>query len=35
MTEYYTVKHIDNSRLSRPVAAAQLKEFQRRLLVAR
>jgi cell division protein FtsL len=33
MTEYYTVKHIDNSRLARPVAAAQLKEFQRRLLV--
>ena len=33
MTEYYTVKRIDNSRLSRPVAAAQLKEFQRRLLV--
>jgi len=32
MTEYYTVKHIDNSRLSRPVAAAQLREFQRRLL---
>jgi len=33
MTEYYTVKRIDNSRLSRPVAASQLKEFQRRLLV--
>ena len=33
MTEYYTVKRIDNSRLSRPVAAAQWKEFQRRLLV--
>jgi cell division protein FtsL len=32
MTEYYTVKHIDNSRLSRPVAPAQLREFQRRLL---
>ncbi|HXY79094.1 MAG TPA: cell division protein FtsL [Candidatus Bathyarchaeia archaeon] len=32
MTEYYTVKRIDNSRLSRPVAAAQLKEFQRRLI---
>ncbi len=32
MTEYYTVKRIDNSRLSRPVEAAQLKEFQRRLL---
>lgn len=33
MTEYYTVKHIDNSRLSRPVAPTQLREFQRRLLV--
>ena len=33
MTEYHTVKHIDNSRLSRPVATAQLKEFRRRLLV--
>jgi len=32
MTEYYTVKRIDNSRLSRPVAAAQLREFQHRLL---
>jgi cell division protein FtsL len=32
MTEYYTVKRIDNSRLSRPVAPAQLKDFRRRLL---
>ncbi|HXX45423.1 MAG TPA: cell division protein FtsL [Candidatus Acidoferrales bacterium] len=32
MTEYYTVKHIDNSRLSRPIAPTQLREFQRRLL---
>ena len=32
MTEYYTVKRIDNSRLSRPVATAQLKDFRRRLL---
>ncbi|HTR46229.1 MAG TPA: cell division protein FtsL [Verrucomicrobiae bacterium] len=32
MTEYYTVKRIDNSRLSRPVATAQMREFQRRLL---
>ncbi|HXW61412.1 MAG TPA: cell division protein FtsL [Candidatus Acidoferrales bacterium] len=31
MTEYYTVKRIDNSRLLRPVAMAQLKEFHRRL----
>jgi len=33
MTEYFTVKRIDNSRLSRPVAAAQLKDFRRRLLI--
>lgn len=32
MTEYFTVKRIDNSRLSRPVAPAQLKEFRKRLL---
>jgi len=32
VTEYYTVKRIDNSRLSRPVATAQMREFQRRLL---
>jgi cell division protein FtsL len=32
MTEYFTVKRIDNSRLSRPVAAAQLQDFRRRLL---
>jgi len=34
MTEYFTVKRIDNSRLSRPVATAQLQEFRRRLLTA-
>ena len=32
MTEYYTVKRIDNSRLSRPVAAARLQDFWRRVL---
>jgi cell division protein FtsL len=31
MTEYHTVKRIDNSRLSRPVSAAGLKDFRRRL----
>jgi len=31
MTEYYTVKRIDNSRLSRPAAPAQLREFWRRV----
>jgi len=33
MTEYYTVKRIDNSRLSRPVATSQMKEFRNRLLI--
>lgn len=32
MTEYYTVKRIDNSRLSRPVAPAQVRDFWRRLV---
>ena len=32
MTEYYTVKRIDNSRLSRPAAPAQLREFWRRVV---
>jgi len=31
VTEYYTVKRIDNSRLLRPVAPAQLREFWRRV----
>ncbi len=30
MTEYYTVKRIDNSRLLRPAPAARLKDFWRR-----
>jgi cell division protein FtsL len=30
MTEYYTVKRIDNSRLLRPAPAAGLKDFWRR-----
>jgi cell division protein FtsL len=33
MTEYFTVKHIDNSRLVRPMDAARLKEFWRRVAV--
>jgi cell division protein FtsL len=33
MTEYYTVKRIDNSRLSRPMATSQMREFRRRLLI--
>jgi cell division protein FtsL len=33
MTEYYTVKRIDNSRLSRPTAPARLREFWRRVVV--
>ena len=32
MTEYYTVKRIDNSRLTRPVAPAQLRDFRRRVI---
>jgi len=31
MTEYYTVKRIDNSRLLRPAPSARLKEFWRRV----
>jgi cell division protein FtsL len=31
MTEYHTVKRIDNSRLARPVAAAGLRDLWRRL----
>lgn len=31
MTEYHTVKRIDNSRLMRPAAASQVRDFWRRL----
>jgi cell division protein FtsL len=31
MTEYYTVKRIDNSRLVRPLHPAQLRDFWRRV----
>jgi cell division protein FtsL len=31
MTEYYTVKRIDNSRLVRPASPARLREFWQRL----
>jgi cell division protein FtsL len=31
MTQYHTVKRIDNSRLSRPVAPAGVRDFWRRL----
>ena len=31
MTEYHTVKRIDNSRLVRPAPAAQMREFWRRV----
>ena len=31
MTEYHTVKHIDNSRLRRPPSPARLQDFWRRL----
>jgi cell division protein FtsL len=31
MTEYFTVKRIDNSRLLRPAPVAQLKDFWRRV----
>ena len=31
MTEYHTVKRIDNSRLMRPEAASQARDFWRRL----
>jgi cell division protein FtsL len=33
MTEYFTIKRIDNSRLVRPTDAAQLKDFWRRVAV--
>jgi len=33
MTEYFTVKHIDNSRLVRPSAPNRLKELCRRMSV--
>jgi hypothetical protein len=33
MTEYYTVKRIDNSRLVRPMAPARLKDYWRRVAV--
>jgi cell division protein FtsL len=33
MTEYHTVKRIDNSRLLRPSAPARLRDFWRRLTV--
>jgi cell division protein FtsL len=31
MTEYYTVKRIDNSRLARPAAPERLRDFRRRV----
>jgi len=31
MTEYYTVKQIDNSRLTRPAAQAPLRDFWNRM----
>jgi cell division protein FtsL len=31
MTEYHTVKRIDNSRLARPASLAQLRDFRRRV----
>ena len=31
MTEYYTVKRIDNSRLTRPAAQAPLRDFWNRM----
>ena len=34
MTEYYTVKRIDNSRLLRPMAPARLRDFWRRMAVS-
>jgi cell division protein FtsL len=33
MTEYHTVKRIDNSRLQRPMAPARLRDFWQRLAV--
>ncbi|MGA8224580.1 MAG: hypothetical protein WB780_23245 [Candidatus Acidiferrales bacterium] len=32
MTEYYTVKRIDNSRLVRPASPARLRDFRRRAI---
>lgn len=32
MTEYYTVKRIDNSRLVRPMAPGRVREFWKRLV---
>ncbi|HKS83646.1 MAG TPA: hypothetical protein VJR23_19245 [Candidatus Acidoferrales bacterium] len=33
MTEYYTVKRIDNSRLVRPLSSARIRDFWRRVAV--
>ena len=33
MTEYHTVKRIDNSRLERPMAPARVRDFWQRLAV--
>lgn len=33
MTEYFTVKRIDNSRLIRPMAPSRLKDYWRRVAV--
>jgi cell division protein FtsL len=33
ITEYYTVKQIDNSRLTRPVAPARVRDFWQRVAV--
>jgi cell division protein FtsL len=33
MTEYYTVKQIDNSRLARPASSARAQDFWKRLAV--
>ncbi|MGC2333996.1 MAG: septum formation initiator family protein [Candidatus Acidiferrales bacterium] len=33
MTEYHTIKRIDNSRLERPMAPARLRDFWQRLAV--
>lgn len=33
MTEYYTIKRVDNSRLVRPAPPARLREFWRRVAV--
>jgi cell division protein FtsL len=32
MTEYHTLKRIDNSRLVRPMAPARLRDFRRRVI---